>query len=268
MPSKLIVTILLLTALLGAQPSKGDQNLQESIVSGGIKRTYRLFIPDGFGRSGPAPALVMFNGSGSRVEPLFDQWKDVARKEGVMLIGPGAIKAGAWRIPEDSPDFTHDVVEAAKEKFPIDPRRVYLMGHSGGAGHVLMLGLLESEYFAAVAAHAGVLREQDAPYLGMARRKIPMAIWIGTSDQLVPLKMARDTLAALTQRGFPARLTEMKGHTHSYADSGKEVTRAAWEFLKKEGLPGDPHYYLYRFPQPSLRGPKSVIASWKRSFPG
>ena len=185
-----------------------------------------------------------------------------------MLVGPTAFKAGGWRIPEDSPDFTQEVVEAAKAKFPIDPRRVYLMGHSGGAGHVLLLGLLESEYFAAVAAHAGVLREQDAPFLDMARRKIPMAIWIGTSDQLVPLKMARDTLQVLTQRGFPAKLTEMKGHTHSYADSGKEVTRDAWDFLRKEGLPGDPQYHRYRFPAPSLRGPKSVSASWKkRSFP-
>ena len=55
------------------------------------------------------------------------------------------------------------------------------------------------------------------------------------------------------ERGFPAKLTEMKGHTHSYADSGKEVTRDAWDFLRKEGLPGDPQYHRYRFPAPSLR---------------
>jgi poly(3-hydroxybutyrate) depolymerase len=248
MPSKLSALMLLTAALLRADTPRHDQNLQDSIVSGGLKRTDRLFVPDGFGSSGPAPALLLFNGSGSSVEPLIDQWKDVARKENVMLIGPGAFRRGAWRIPEDSPDFTQDVVEAAKERFPIDPRRVYLMGHSGGAGHVLLLGLLESEYFAAVAAHAGVLRDQDAPFLDKATRKIPMAIWIGTSDDLVPLKMARDTLAVLTARGFPITLTELKGHTHSYAERGKEVTREAWEFLRKEMLPGDPRYRRYRFP--------------------
>jgi polyhydroxybutyrate depolymerase len=171
------ILILLLAALLSAEAPNGDQNLQESIDSGGIKRTYRLFVPDGFGRSGPAPAIVLFNGSGSSVEPLIDQWKDVARKEGVVLIGPAAFKRGAWRIPEDSPDFTQDVVEAARRRFPIDPRRVYLMGHSGGAGHVLLLGLLESEYFAAVAAQRACSENRTRRFRH-GRTKDSVAIWI------------------------------------------------------------------------------------------
>ena len=243
-------TLLILTALLQTDTPTGDRDLRESIVSGGRQRSYRVFVPDGFGRSGPAPAVVLFNGSGSSVDSLMDQWREVARRDGVMLIGPGAFAAGAWRIPEDSPEFTQDVVEALKARFPIDPRRVYLAGHSGGAGHVLLLGLLESEYFAAVAAHAGALRAGDAPVLDMARRKIPMAIWVGTKDQLVPLKMVRDTSDVLRTRGFPITLTEIKGHTHAYAERGQEVTGQAWEFLRKEMLHADPRYQPYQFNRP------------------
>ena len=231
--------------------AQGDERDQRfSLTSNGRDRSYRVFVPDSFGKSGPGPAVVLFNGSGSPVDGLFDPWKDIARRDGVLLIGQTAFAQGAWRIPEDSPDFTQEVIESAMTKFAIDPRRVYLFGHSGGAGHVLLLGLLESEYFAAVGAHAGALRDSDRPLLDVPQRKIPMAIWVGTKDQMVPLKMVRDTLAVLTKRGFPAKTFEISGHTHSYAERAPEVTAAAWEFLRKESLAADPKFYRYPFKKP------------------
>jgi poly(3-hydroxybutyrate) depolymerase len=239
--------LLSLTPALHASASGRDQDLRETITFDGKPRGYRAFVPDAFGKSGPGPAVVLFNGSGSPVDSLMDEWKGVARKDGVMLIGPTAYERGAWLIPEDSPGFTSVVVEALKARFPVDPRRVYLVGHSGGAGHVLLLGLLESQYFAAVAAHASALRPSDMSLIDLARRKIPMGIWLGTKDDLVPLKAARDTLAALTAHGFPAKLTEMNGHTHSYAERGRAITEQAWAFLRTEALAEDPRLLRYPF---------------------
>ena len=85
----------LAVALLSSVAPNADQDLRESIVSSGKQRTYRAFVPEGFGKNGPAPAVVLFNGSGSAVDGLMDPWKDVARAEGVMLIGPGAFAQGA-----------------------------------------------------------------------------------------------------------------------------------------------------------------------------
>ena len=209
------------TAIGAAQGDERDQRI--ALTSGGRDRSYRVFVPDSFGKNGPGPAVILFNGSGSRVDGLMDPWKEIARKDGVILIGPEAFESGAWRIPQDSPDFTGEVVEDAKGKFPIDPRRVYLFGHSGGAGHVLLLGLLESEYFAAVGAHAGALRPDDRKLLDVPQRHIPMAIWVGTKDEMVPLKMVRDTLAVLTKRGFPAK-------TFEYLNAGRPIL----------ALPSDP----------------------------
>ena len=45
-----------------------------------------------------------------------------------------------------------------KSKYPINPRRVYLFGHSAGASFALHMSLMESQYFAAAAIHAGALR--------------------------------------------------------------------------------------------------------------
>ena len=87
---------------------------------------------------------------------------------------------------------------------------MYLFGHSGGGHHVLQLGLLESEYFAGVAAHAGALIPSFFPAIEKAPRRIPIALWIGTDDQVVPIKFVRDTYDALLEQSFPAKLTELK----------------------------------------------------------
>ena len=224
------------------------QDLTETIVaSDGTKRTYRVFVPESVSPSERAPAVVLYNGSGSRVDGLWSFWQNVARKHGIVLLGPAAFAAGAWRIPEDSPEFTRDVIEAAKARWPIDPRRVYLFGHSGGGHHVLQVGLLESEYIAAVAAHAGALMPAFFQAMEKAPRKIPMALWIGTDDQVVPIKYVRDTYNALRGNGFTTLLTEMPGHTHSFAERGQPVVDKAWEFLSKQRLTADPIYQPYKF---------------------
>lgn len=237
----------LLTFLFSLCFLSADQDLKQSINFGGKSRSYRVFVPDGFGANGPGPAVVLFNGSGSPVDTLWGFWKDVAKREGIVLIGPEAFASGAWRIPQDSPDFSHEVVEAVKGKWPIDPRRVYLAGHSGGAGHVVLLGLLESEYFAAVAAHATAMNDEQLKLLDVPKRMIPINIWLGSRDDLVPMKAARETVAKLLSRGFPAKLWELNGHTHSYSERGKELTAEAWTFLKDQKLSAEPKFYKYSF---------------------
>ena len=245
------ITLAALMLIIGAAfvrtDVQGGQDVRVTLTSNGRERAYRVFIPEGFGKPAPGPAVVLFNGSGSPVDGLMDPWKEVARKESIALIGPDAFRSGAWRIPEDSPDFTQEVVASALSKFPIDQRRVYLFGHSGGAGHVILLGLLEAEFFAAVGAHASALRAEDRRLLDVPKRKIPMKIWAGTEDSMVPIKAVRDTLAALTAKGFPAQVSEIRGHTHSYAERGAATTAEAWEFLKPHALSADPVFYKYSF---------------------
>src|SRR5690349_6904288 len=114
------VTFAALMLIIGAAfvrtADLGDQDLLFKVASNG--REYRVFVPDGFGKNGPGPAVVLFNGSGSAVDGLLEPWKAIARKEGVLLIGQTAAAQGAWRIPQDSPDPTQLVVEDAKSRFP------------------------------------------------------------------------------------------------------------------------------------------------------
>jgi poly(3-hydroxybutyrate) depolymerase len=154
-------------------------------------------------------------------------------------------RAGAF--PEDGPDFLHDLVEMLKRQFDLDARRVYLFGHSAGAGQALMMAALESEYFAAAAVHAGAMPESAFPLIERATRKTPIGIWIGTNDALFPLEVVRATRDALSAQGFAAELTEIPGHTHWYYDRAPEINKKVWAFLRQHTLPSEPKYERHSF---------------------
>jgi predicted esterase len=145
----------------------------------------------------------------------------------------------------DGPDFVHRIVQEVRAKHNVDGRRMYLFGHSAGAIQGLSLAVLESEYFAAVAIHAGVFFKEFEPFAEQAPRKIPLAIWVGTNDNLFPLEAVRATRALLESKGFPVKLTEVRGHTHRYYDRSGEINKDAWEFLKPFRLDGEPKYQEY-----------------------
>jgi poly(3-hydroxybutyrate) depolymerase len=132
---------------------------------------------------------------------LLEHWQGLARKEGIVLARLDARAREGWNLRDDGPHVLHDMVEAIKKAHSIDPRRVYVFGHSVGATHGLHLGILESEYFAAVAAHAGVIFDDMLPFAERAERKIPMALWIGTADRVVPSTWCAPATRRCSRRG-------------------------------------------------------------------
>ena len=219
-----------------------DKTTKETLTSGGRTRTYYLYAPESARKAGPAPLVVLLHGSGRDGRSLTDKWESLAKKEGFIIAGPDALPGPGWNIPLDGPDYLHDLVEELKQQLNIDPRRVYLFGHSAGAGHALMMAVLESEYFAAVAVHAGAMHESNFQYIERAARKTPIAIWVGTKDDFFPLPVVRATRDAFKAGGFAPELTEIPGHTHWYYDRAPQINKSVWTFLKQHALTGDPRY--------------------------
>jgi poly(3-hydroxybutyrate) depolymerase len=241
------LTLFIILILLAQSSVRAQKIVKESMRSQGKDRTYYLFTPDKISSTAPAPLIVLLHGSGRNGRSLVETWKELAKKEMIIIAGPDALDSEMWRIPEDGPDFIYELVEALKAKYPINARRVYLFGHSAGAGQALYLSLLESEYFAATAVHAGALAPQDNSYIDHAQRKIPIAIFVGTNDESFPLPVVRATRDALNSRGFKSELTEILGHTHWYYNRASEINQNAWEFLERHELGGEPKYQQYRF---------------------
>lgn len=226
----------------------GQKIIKESVRSQEKNRTYYLFAPDTLRTASSAPLIVMLHGSGRNGLSLVEKWTELAKKEEIIVVGPDALNSKGWQIPADGPDFIRDLVEALKAKYAINSRRVYLFGHSAGAGQALYLSLLESEYFAATAVHAGALvGTGNETYINEAKRKIPISIFVGTNDNFFPLPVVRATRDALNNAGFASELTEIKGHTHWYYDRADEINQSAWKFLKAHSLSDDPRYEQYQW---------------------
>ncbi|MDX6532204.1 MAG: polyhydroxybutyrate depolymerase [Blastocatellia bacterium] len=240
----LISTVLLFSSTLA---NGKDDITKELITSNGKTRAYYLYVPSTIKPGSPAPLVVMLHGSGRVGMSLVEKWKDLAKKEGFIIAGPDSLDTRIWGMPQDGPEFLRELVEELKAKYPINPRRVYLFGHSGGAIFALLMSLMESQYFAATAIHAGALPPDDADLMDSAKRKIPIFIQVGDSDQSFPLKVVRATRDALNAKGFSVELTEIPGHDHWYYDLAPKINLKAWEFLKSHELEIDPVYRKFQF---------------------
>ena len=234
-----------MTLLAATGVSAADKITKETFGHGGTTRSYYLYVPESVTSASPAPLVVLLHGSGRNGLTLVEPWKELAKKQGIILAGPDAIVPAGWNMGPDGPDFISSLVDIVSAQHPVDPRRVYLFGHSAGAVHGLVLGLLESQYFAAVAVHAGALPREAYPYISRAGRKIPLAIWVGTDDAFFPLPAVRATRDALTAQNADIKLTEMAGHNHNYYSRARYINQQAWDFLKPHTLDADPVFTKY-----------------------
>lgn len=238
-----VLAVLVLLTLLPVTCFASSKPRRETFVSRNKKRSYYLFVPESLKNSEPAPLIILFHGSGRDGLSLVDKWEEIANKETIILAGLNSADSSVWSTTKDGPEVVRDLVEHVKSNYPVDPRRVYLFGHSGGAVYAILLSLMQSEYFAATAVHAGSLREREEfKMLERLRRNIPLAIWVGTQDPFFSVASVRETRDALVKRGSTVEITVMPGHDHWYYDLAYRINEAAWLFLKKHALTAEPRY--------------------------
>ncbi|HYX53898.1 MAG TPA: PHB depolymerase family esterase [Candidatus Limnocylindrales bacterium] len=233
-----LLTFTSAAALATAKPEK------QSLVFEGTERAYYVSVPEKL--TLPAPLLVLLHGSGRDGMSQIEQWQALAEKEGLVLVAPNSLNSREWSMGVDGPGFLHKIVEAVLGKYSIDGRRIYLFGHSAGAVFALYMGVMESQYFASVAVHAGALGEDFYPYLDLAKRKLPIAIWVGTEDPYFSVAMVHKTQSELKNHGFDTQVFEMKGHNHDYYAVAKELNPAIWKFLSSSRLDAEAKWQEYQ----------------------
>jgi len=242
--SALVLLAVCQTALGNPLTSSTSKITKQTIEFAGKKRVYYLYVPNNI--ASKPPLIVTLHGSGREGLSLVERWKDIADQEGFIVAGPNAMNSAEWSSTDDSADFLREIVEQLKSKYSVDPKRVFLFGHSAGAVYALNLSMSESEYFAATAVHAGSWRSnEELSYVHLAKRKIPIAIFIGDVDQYFPIDSAKKTEELLKSNQFPVQVTVMKGHDHWYYDRAQDINRNAWAFLKQHSLNAEPKFTEY-----------------------
>jgi phospholipase/carboxylesterase len=227
-------------------PALAASITKETLAIDRTSRTYFMFVPDSVGAE-PAPLVVTLHGSGRDGRPLVELFRDVASKQGFIVVGPDATDRRGWQVPADGPAFLYFLIEAVKAKHAVDGRRMYLFGHSAGASFALTMGLMESEYFAGVAAHAVALQREGREQLLTASRKLPMVMFHGTRDSVIPIEAARESRDVLLKSGFPIDFRELAAFEHNTLYlRGVTIVVPAWEFLKTKALDEEPRFQVYR----------------------
>jgi poly(3-hydroxybutyrate) depolymerase len=236
--------LLFLLALSSAVAFAAAKPEKQTITSMGAERTYYTFAPETF--TAHAPLLLLLHGSGRDGMSQINEWKDLAEKEGIILVAPDSANSREWSMNTDGPEFLHDIVEAVRSKHSVDGNRLYIFGHSAGAVFALYMGVMESRYFAAAGVHAGAIGEDFYPYLDLAKRKIPVTIWVGTEDPYFKLATVKATQAELNKNGFDAKVVEMKGHDHNYYAVSKDLNPKIWGFLRSHRLEDEASWQVYQ----------------------
>lgn len=199
-----------------------------------------------------APLMILLHGSGQRGADLVAAWRDLADQQGLILVGPDSLEPRQWSLPSDGPHFIDGLVQTVREQHPVDLRRIYLFGYSGGGLYALTLALIESEYFAGVAAYAALWRQDsDRAALGFLRRqKLPVKLILGSGDAIYTPELHRSMEGQLRRQKVLVDSTVIEGQGHRYDNVSREVNRMAWAFLKDRKLPGEPLYIDYGLDQP------------------
>jgi predicted esterase len=199
-------------------------------------RTYYSFIP---ASDGPLPVVVLLHGSGRNGGIMVDLWKDLAAREHFIVAALDAYDSAGWDIKMDPPSVLHAVVDQVEAKHAVDRNRIYLFGNSSGAEYALLLAILDSHYFAAIALHAGALPPGYNKLFSYAGRRLPVAIWVGDRDLLFPLDSVIATKKEFEANGFPIKLSVIPNHDHNYYEISDRINAAAWDFLKSAQLRPD-----------------------------
>ncbi|HEY4016570.1 MAG TPA: PHB depolymerase family esterase [Polyangiaceae bacterium] len=176
-----------------------------TVDAGGASRLVLVHTPAGVGGAaprGPTALVLNLHGSGGTAagEEAYSGMDAVAEAHGFIVAYPqGAIALGggfAWNVPgqpliggaavpdgaADDVDFIARAVAAVEQAYPIDPKRVFATGMSGGARMTSQLGCDLSTVLAAVAPVAGL--RIPSPCSGS--RAVSVVAFHGTADTTNP----------------------------------------------------------------------------------
>ena len=151
----------------------------------------RLFVPKGLDPKKPVPLVVALHGAGGSENLFFEGYGGghivkECEERGWLLVSPRSVLLGG------SPPVPAIVAKLA-ERYPIDLKRVFLVGHSMGAGQAVELVQQSPGAYAglAVLGGAGRIRKPEA------FATLPTFIGVGTQD--FALNGSRSLAKALTQ---------------------------------------------------------------------
>ncbi len=230
--------------LAGQAYPPGPQVLVFKSDVDGTEQPYAVYVPRDFGASRRYPLVVSLHSEGSNhrldLRRVFGRgnFMEVRRLGRGALIRETDAEAGNGPFPPlPDVDFfvvsplargsmgyqgipekdVYDVLAEVKSRFPIDEDRIYLTGAAMGGGGALWLGLTRPDLWAAIAV-AAPIPQPGAEELASNALGLPVHLFQGALDPLVPAESARAWQSRLEQGGAKVRYTEYPHVRHNVWD--------------------------------------------------
>ncbi len=169
MKKKLLFLSLVCMSLfwLGSEVFGGDDLILEKMRFGREKRSYWVYLPEGYDGEEALPMVFAFHGYTAYAEGMVDyvDFRRAADAHGVIMVFPqGSLldnlthwNVGGWtnHSKKDDVGFVNAIIDAMEKKYSIDPNRVYATGHSNGGYMSIKLACELGDRIAAVASVSG-----------------------------------------------------------------------------------------------------------------
>ncbi|MCL4256643.1 MAG: poly(3-hydroxybutyrate) depolymerase, partial [Anaerolineae bacterium] len=165
------------------------------LESGGIPRSYYVYLPASYDATTRVPLVLAFHGFAQGALGLagYSGWEAIAEEYGFVLVYPqGTGPLPRWesslfpseRQAVDDVAFVRDLIAHLGDMLCIDATRVYANGLSNGGGMSYRLACELSDHITAIGGVAGAY--SDLPNGCNPSRPVPIIIFHGTEDSIVP----------------------------------------------------------------------------------
>ena len=186
----------------GADGKQENAKLQATVK---IEMDYLLYLPDGYDEQEAWPLVLFLHGAGERGTNL-----ELVKKHGPpKLVGEGKdfpfilvspqCKRDRWWDPVSLTALLDDIVA----RYKVDKDRIYVTGLSMGGFGTWSLAAYTPDRFAAIAPICG----GGEVFTTKAFSHIPVWVFHGGKDSVVPLKRSEEMVAALRKHGANVQLT-------------------------------------------------------------
>ncbi len=252
-------------AAFGATAARAD-----SILSGGITRSYEIFRPSS--QRGPVPAVILLHGGGGTAAQLerFTDFDRVAASAGIVAIYPQGLdhnwndhRGTAAQSEADDRRFLLDLIRALAAKGVVDASHVYIAGISNGG---LMALDMACNYADRIAGAGIIAASLPADYRCTPARALPVIFFHGTEDKFIPFAGGRIAGQFSADRGS---VVSAQATIAFFAEANGCKTRDSRD-LPDSVPPDGTHVTIYRYDNclPGGALESVVIEGGGHSWPG
>ena len=186
-----ILIALIFTSLI----SFSQTTIVGSIITGGVSRAYRMYIPAIYNSSNPVPLVFNFHGYGSNSiqQEAYGDFRPIADTANFIIVHPQGLDIGGgagWNcfntIASGSADynFVANLIDTISSQYNINQNRIYSTGMSNGGFMSYDMACFLSSRFAAIASVTGSMTALHRTSCNAAHPTPIMEIH-GTTDPVV-----------------------------------------------------------------------------------